>query len=104
MIIIESAVRRNAQITIPAGVLAQAWRGHNVAIARLLQASEVEAFDKSLAKTVGRVLATSKTSDVIDAAVIIGAAQRRDMVLTSDVSDLNVLSNALGSDIKIVGV
>lgn len=102
--IIDSAARREATITIPAGVLAQTWRGNNVGIARLLKGSEVDPLDQTQAKEIGRALAISKARDIVDAAVVIGAIRRRDMVLTSDVSDLEMIAEALGETVPLVGV
>ena len=99
-----AAKREQARVTIPAGVLAQTWRGNSPRIAKLLQGCEVEVLDEDQAKVVGRALGQSKTRDVIDAAVVLGAMRRRDTVLTSDVPDLQVISDALRASVRLVGV
>ena len=99
-----AAKREQARVTIPAGVLAQTWRGNSPRIAKLLQGCEVEALDEDRAKVVGRALGQSKTRDVIDAAVVLGAMRRRDTVLTSDVPDLKVICDALRASVRLVGV
>ena len=102
--ILDSAARREAVITIPAGVLAQTWRGNNIGIARLLKGAEVEPLDHVQAKEIGRALAISKMRDIVDAAVVLGAIRRHDMVLTSDVSDLEMIAEALGQTVALVAV
>jgi hypothetical protein len=91
-------------LTIPVIVLAQAWRRNNVCLARLLPLCKPELMDVRHAKRVGELLAVSRTSDVIDAAVVIGAAERGDVVLTSDPGDLEHLAAALGRPLRIVAI
>ncbi len=89
---LNEAHARNEMVTIPAGALAQAWRGaRNARVSRLVNASFMEVLDEQLAKRVGELLARSRTSDVVDAAVAVGAAARGDIVLTSDPDDLERL-------------
>lgn len=91
----QEAVRRHAVITIPAPVFAQAWRGRNPLIDRLRPACVLEPFTESVARSVGRLLADTGSSDVVDAMVVIGASERQDAVLTSDAEDLTRLLDAL---------
>jgi predicted nucleic acid-binding protein len=91
------AVRRRAPITIPAPVLAQAWRGRNPLIDRLLPACAVQPLLEEDARSIGRLLAESGTRDVIDAMVVIGASARDDAILTSDPDDIARLVKALPS-------
>ncbi len=91
----QEAVRRHAVITIPAPVFAQAWRGNNPMIDRLLPACMVEAFTEASARSIGRLLAAAGTSDVVDAMVVLGASSRDDAILTSDPDDLARLAEAL---------
>jgi predicted nucleic acid-binding protein len=100
----KEAQRRDAEVTIPAGVLAQTWRGNNAVIARLLHACCVEELDMSGAKRAGEILARSRTTDVIDASVVQGAAQRGDAILTSDPNDLRHLATCSGLDIVVMEV
>ena len=89
------AVRRHAVITIPAPVLAQAWRGRNPLIDRLLPACVIEPLSEADARSIGRLLAAAGTSDVIDAMVVVGASIREDAIVTSDPDDLARLLSAL---------
>jgi hypothetical protein len=96
----QEAVRRHAVITIPAPVLAQAWRGRNPMIDRLLPASVVEPLSEEEARSIGRLLAAAGTSDVIDAMVVVGASMRDDAIMTSDPDDLAQLVAALRGPIR----
>ena len=93
----QEAVRRRAVITIPAPVLAQAWRGRNTAIDRILPACVVEPMSETEARSIGRLLAVAGTSDVVDAMVVLGAGLRDDAILTSDPDDIARLVEALPS-------
>ena len=64
-------------------------------IDRLRPACVVEPFTESVARSVGRLLATATSSDVVDAMVVIGASERDDAILTSDPEDLMRLVEAL---------
>ena len=82
---------------IPSVVLAQAWRGgpqHN--LSRMLKPCVVEAVAENAARAIGKLLAANGSSDVVDAAVVISAAKRGDLVVTSDPDDLAALAAALG--------
>lgn len=102
----QEAVRRRAVITIPAPVLAQAWRGRNPMIDRLLPACIVEPMTEEDARSIGRLLANAGTSDVIDAMVVAGASARHDAIVTSDPDDLARLAHALhpGRSLPIIRV
>ena len=56
---------------------------------------EPEAFAENAARDVGRLLAASKTADIVDAAVVVSALLRGDVVVTSDPTDLRTLADAL---------
>jgi hypothetical protein len=98
----KEALDRGVQITAQAAVLAQVWRGNSPVIARMLGACEVEALTEARAKQVGRLLALSRSTDVVDAAVVVGAAERRDTILTSDPEDIERLVQALGRSVAII--
>lgn len=77
---------------VTAGVLAQVWRAspRQHAIRRLLntEAVRVHAMTEETAYALGRLLAASRTSDVVDAHVAMLARSLGAMVLTSDPDDL----------------
>lgn len=77
-----------------AGVVAQIWRGGaqaQVPVAFLLRRTEVIALTHAAAKTLGRMLGHTRTSDPIDAHVVLLARERGWPVLTSDVDDLHAI-------------
>lgn len=85
----KEAGERGLDVTVPAGALAQAWRGpRNARLAILLRGCVVESLDRGAAYEAGVLCGRAGTRDVIDASVIVGAARRGDDVLTSDAGDL----------------
>lgn len=81
-------------LTVPAGVLAQTWRGpRSSRIASFLGACVVEPLDENRAKSAGELCALAGTSDVVDASVVAGAHKRWDCVITTDVDDLRLLAS-----------
>jgi hypothetical protein len=60
------------------------------ALARSLRSKEVEIvpLDGQLARSCGELCAATNSLDVIDASVVILARERRDLIVTSDPSDL----------------
>lgn len=89
--------------TVPAGVLAQAWRGGPQAqLSRLLAGCRVEDLSEPRARTAGAACARSRTSDVVDASVVVGALARGDRVVSADASDLQRVADALGRSLVVV--
>ena len=82
--------------TAPAPVVAQAWRGgsRQALLARFLVGCDVEPLDDTQARAVGALAARSGASDIVDVAVVEGAVRRRDLVLSSDVNDLELIAAA----------
>jgi hypothetical protein len=64
-------------------------------LSRLLGASAVVALDDDLGRAAGALLARGGTSDVLDAALVLIAADG-DEILTSDIDDLVTLAAASG--------
>lgn len=89
----------SARVTIPATALAQAVRNptRQARLARLVRqpTTDVVALDRVDAAGVGRILAASGTSDVVDAHVILCARRTGQAVVTSDPGDLHVLDPTL---------
>jgi hypothetical protein len=102
--LLTKAFERKAKITVPAVVLAQAWRGNSPMIARLLHGCRVEVLDEIDAKRIGVLLAKSRRSDVVDAAVVVGARLRVDSILTSDPEDIEHLVEAGGVPLRVITV
>lgn len=87
------------------GVVGQAWRGgsRQARLAVALRGIIVEALDDRAGRRAGTLLAASGTSDVIDAAVALLAADG-DLIYTSDPDDLALLVSALGHHVDVVEV
>jgi hypothetical protein len=83
-------------ISIPAGVLAQVWRdgARQVRLNRLVTASstEIVPLDEASAQAAGALLARRGGSDVIDASVVLCAAERDQGIVSSDPDDLQRLA------------
>ena len=86
-------VRDRIPTLVPAGVLAQVWRGsarqHGVARLLATGAVRVDALDETTAKAVGVLLATSGTSDVVDGHVALLGRRTHGTVYTSDAADIH---------------
>jgi predicted nucleic acid-binding protein len=84
---------------IPAGVLAQAWRGgrHQALLSRFLKTPAVEILPltEDAARAAGRLCGFAGASDIVDASVVIAARERRCGVVTSDPADLLALDPTL---------
>jgi hypothetical protein len=92
-------------IRVPAGVVAQAWRGgsRQAALSRLLETVEEIALDEDRSRKVGEILGASNTSDIADASVI-QLTRPGDVVLTSDDDDIEHISHATKARIRIIHV
>ena len=96
------ALERGIVPTVPAGVLGQGWRGGPQAqMSRLLAGCRIEDLDEARARSAGGACRAARTSDVVDASVVVGAAARGDLVVTSDGGDLTRLRAALGIKLDI---
>jgi len=99
VVLLARARETGAQVTVPAPALAQAIRRpeRQVRLSRLIRqpGTDVIALGRVDATHVGRLLAASGTSDVVDAHVVICARRAGQPVVTSDPSDLRQLDPAL---------
>ena len=86
------AMQHGDRITIPATALAQALRSpaRQVRVVRLCRqpSTDLIALDGPDATAVGLLLASSGTSDIVDAHVIVCARRAHQAVLTSDPDDI----------------
>ena len=85
------------------GVVGQVWRGgpRQARLARALQGVDVRPLDRALGRAAGELLARTRSSDVIDAAVVLLAADRDDVV-TLDRRDFEVLVRAAGRHVELI--
>jgi hypothetical protein len=86
-----------------AGVLAQVWRGgpRQARLAEALGGIDVRPLDESLGRGAGRLLGVAGLADVVDAAVVLLAADG-DEIVTSDLADLEQLAAASGRHVELV--
>ncbi|MFO0756514.1 MAG: PIN domain-containing protein [Byssovorax sp.] len=91
---LKEAQARGLDLTVPAAVVAEVWRGGARAarLSMLLSACIIEPIDEPLARAAGEAIAAVSGAGTIDAIVMASASARRDMVLTSDPDDLRRLS------------
>lgn len=90
--------QQGGKLFISAPVLAQVWRSpRQVAIARLLNSSEVVPFDRKMAQAAGELCAATGTVDFVDAGVAVLARDFAADVATSDSGDLRRLMTAAGA-------
>ena len=81
-----------ASITIPAGVVAEWWRGTHRA---LLESGSLEPLSPELAQKAGELLAEIGGANAVGATVVASAAQRGDLIVTGDAGDLRRLAASL---------
>jgi hypothetical protein len=97
--LLREAIRTKTRVIVPAGVLGQVFRdgSRQVRLGALLSAptSEVPPLDQILAEAAGALCGRTRTSDVIDASVVLSARRCRAPVITSDVGDLRKLDPSL---------
>lgn len=86
--------------------MGQAWRGgtgRQANLARLLPGVDVAPLDDALGRRAGMLLGAVGSNDVIDAAVVLLAADG-DAICTSDPADLAALAEASGIHLELVAV
>ena len=98
-VLVEEALASGSEVVIPAGVVAQAWRGGaaQARIARLLRASVtlIVALDQRQALRIGARCAATGVIDVIDISVALCARDRGHAVVTSDPGDIRAADPSL---------
>ncbi|MFN0025782.1 MAG: PIN domain-containing protein [Acidimicrobiales bacterium] len=99
IVLLARSLQTNSRVTIPASALAQAIRrpDRQARLSRLIRqpSTDVVPLDGVDAVHVGRLLAASETSDVVDAHVVVCARRTAQRVLTSDPDDLSMLDPGL---------
>jgi predicted nucleic acid-binding protein len=95
VVLLARAAEKGARLTVPAPVLAQAIRDptQQVRLARLVRQpmTMVMPLDQADALVIGRLLAATKTADVIDAHVVVCAQRFGQAIVTSDSHDIRRL-------------
>ena len=92
-------------LLVPAPVVAQVSRSPQQAqLRRFLTGCVVVPLGETEAHEAGRLLGTTKTSDVVDAVVVTTALRERAAILTSDPEDIQRLVRASGREVAVVAV
>lgn len=87
---------------VPVVVLAQAWRGGpQAALSRLLKGCLIVPDSESVGRRAGGACAAARTSDVVDAIVVVTAMAHDAVVVTSDKGDLARLAHALDVPLQV---
>ena len=90
--------------TVPAPVVAEAWRGgsRQASLARMLAGCDIEEMTADQARRVGELAGRADHQDVVDVAVVEGAARREDdAILTSNESHIRKIIKATGQRIRV---
>lgn len=97
--LLDEATATGSGLAVPAGVIAQAWRGsaRQARLARFLALGTVTAvaLDEPEARATGALCARAGTTDVVDASVVLCARARGHAVVTGDPEDLGALDPGL---------
>ena len=97
--LLRRAIETGMALDVPAGVVAQAWRGgpRQARVARLLSdpAVEVVPLDDITARAVGIMCARSGHADIVDVHVALQARKAAHAVATSDPGDLHAVDPTL---------
>lgn len=82
--------------TVPAPVLAGAWRGggRQASLSRLLAMCEVEEMSEDQARRVGVLAGKAAHDDIVDVTVVEGAARRHDAIVTSNDAHIRMIADA----------
>lgn len=97
--LVEGTRRRRERIITSSGCVAQVWRrggSRQALLARLLRGVDEHALDPTASRAVGELCAAAGGRDVVDAHVALLAGDL-DIVLTTDVDDLQHFLEAAGS-------
>lgn len=91
--IVERAMELKIRITVPSAVVAEWWRGRSDLREAVLGATRIEPLSERVARAAGEAMAAVRGATTVDAIVMASAAQRGDLVYTSDVGDLERLTS-----------
>lgn len=97
--LLDEAHAAGAELAVPAGVIAQSWRGgtRQSRLARFLRLATVTVvpLDEPQARAAGVLCGRAGTADIVDASVVICARDRGYAVISSDSDDLTALDATL---------
>ena len=100
-----AALARGLPPTVPAGVLAEGWRGGPQAtLSRFLKGCRVEDLSEASARAIGALAAHAQHDDIIDVSVVEGAVRRRHAVVTSNPTHIRKVASVAGAEVAIYSV
>ena len=93
---LSAASETSMDVVVPTGALAQVWRGSPIQarLAQALKHTRLGLFDR-IARDAGELCRAARTSDPIDATVVLNAVGSTSVIVTSDVPDIRRLLRAL---------
>jgi hypothetical protein len=107
---LRNAADESAQVSVVAGVIAQAWRdgARQALLARALAHCDEVPLEGALARATGLLCGRAGTADIVDASVaLIAAARSRTgptALVTSDPTDLQHLLQTLDTTVRLVAI
>jgi predicted nucleic acid-binding protein len=100
-----AALTRGLPPVVPAGVLAEGWRGGpQASLSRLLKGCRSEELTEERAKAVGALSARSGHGDVVDVCVVEGAIRRRHAVVTSNKAHIQRIADSVRFRLEVHSV
>src|SRR5437870_7186167 len=89
--------------TVPAPVLAEAWRGggRQASLSRLLAMCAIEDMSEQQARRVGVLAGKAAHDHIVDVTVVEGEARRRDAVVTSNDEPIRTIARAAGARLRV---
>jgi len=101
---IDIAKEAGRLVTVPSVVVAEWWRTDTKRTRAILAAFVIEPVTERLAKLAGEAIAAVEGATTVDAIVMASAAQRGDVVYTSDFDDLDKLHTHFASVHKVLRI
>lgn len=107
---LRNATDDSALVSVPAGVVAQAWRdgGRQALLSRALTHCDEVPLEGALARAAGLLCGRAGTADIVDGSVALVAAARSQTsptaLITSDPIDLRHLLRTLNASVRLVAI
>lgn len=97
---LEAASEATLDVVVPVGALAQVWRGtpRQARLSQALAKTRPGVFD-AIARAAGELCRAARTSDPIDASVVLNATGASSAIVTGDPKDIRRLVRALPDDV-----
>ncbi len=89
--------------TVPAPVLAEAWRGggRQASLSRFLRLCAIEQLTEQQARAVGVLAGKAGHDDIVDVTVVEGATRRGDSIVTSNQTHIDKIAEAARTKLAI---